>query len=335
MNNKILHIMTLDKFLPPFIEFVNKYFNSNEHLFVVLGKNNDKFGKLDAKNIVFIDQKIKSLHLLVLMNRARKLILHGLWSHKLNQILFINPWFYKKCYWVMWGGDFYFPEKQSILQRYTIKKMGHFITYIKGDYELVEKCYGSKGIYHECFMYPSNLYKEYSVEERKHKTINIQVGNSADPTNNHLEVFMRLKKHKDKDINIFAPLSYGDKKYAKEVIRKGKEIFKDKFKPITEFMPFEKYLYFLGKIDIAIFAHERQQAMGNIITLLGLGKKVYIRSDLVSWSFFKKHKLNIYDIDTIKLDNLSNELKIFNKMKIEFLFSKEVLIMRLQKVFYE
>lgn len=38
-------------------------------------------------------------------------------------------------------------------------------------------------------------------------------------------------------------------------------------------MPFEEYLGLLAKIDIAILNHKRQQAMGNITTLLGLGKK--------------------------------------------------------------
>ena len=43
-------------------------------------------------------------------------------------------------------------------------------------------------------------------------------------------------------------------------------------------MPFNQYLEFLGKIDIAIFNHRRQQGFGNAITLLGLGKKVYLNS---------------------------------------------------------
>lgn len=53
----------------------------------------------------------------------------------------------------------------------------------------------------------------------------------------------------------------------RKVIIKGKELFGEKFIPLTEFMTFEKYLEFLGSIDIAIFAHKRQQAMGNTITI--------------------------------------------------------------------
>jgi hypothetical protein len=34
-------------------------------------------------------------------------------------------------------------------------------------------------------------------------------------------------------------------------------------------MPFDEYLNLLAKVDIVIFKHKRQQAMGNITTLLG------------------------------------------------------------------
>ena len=79
----------------------------------------------------------------------------------------------------MWGGDFYFPKKQSWIKKQVIKKIAHFITYIKGDYELAQKWYGSSGEYHECFMYPSNLYKEYDITQERHTNINIQLGNSS------------------------------------------------------------------------------------------------------------------------------------------------------------
>jgi hypothetical protein len=56
--------------------------------------------------------------------------------------------------------------------------------------------------------------------------------------------------------------------HAKLVIAQGHEWFGDKLVPMTGFMPFEQYLEFLKSFDIAIFNHQRQQAMGNTITLL-------------------------------------------------------------------
>ena len=65
-----------------------------------------------------------------------------------------------------------------------------------------------------------------------------------------------------KDIQIICPLSDGNKEYAEAVINKGKEIFGCNFKPLQEFIPFEQYLDIVSKIDVAIFKHDRQQAIG-------------------------------------------------------------------------
>ena len=336
MKNSIIHIMVSEeKFAFPFIKFVNNHFPLDKHLFVILGMKNDKFEKLISKNIIFIDEKIKYLSLILLLNYSNKIILHGLWSQRINQILFVNPWLYKKCYWVMWGGDFYFPEKQPFLQRYTIKSIGHFVTYIKGDYELAKKWYGAKGTYHECFMYSSNLYKEYNVIESKHETINIQIGNSADSTNNHIEILQRLSKYADEDIKIFIPLSYGDENYAKEVIMKGKKMFGNKFKPMVDFMPFNEYLKFLGSIDIAIFAHKRQQAMGNTITLLGLGKKVYMRSDVTPWKFLQDIDIKVFDVEKMELNIISEDVKSKNINKTKKYFSHKNLLNQWKRIINE
>ena len=208
------------------------------------------------------------------MKEADKIILHGFWYDKLCEIFLENEEFFEKTYWNMWGGDFYFPDKQSNLKKEMIKNIRNFITYIKDDLEYVKKHYGAYGSLYNSFMYPSNMYKKILFKKKNTKTINIQVGNSADPTNNHLEVFKKDAQIDKKHIKIFVPLVYGDEQYAKKVIFEGKKLFKSKFIAIKKRMPYKKYLQFLFNIDIAIFAHERQQAMGNTITLLGKGKKV-------------------------------------------------------------
>jgi hypothetical protein len=333
----IMHIAPLDKFIPPFIQFVNSNFDNVKHRFFVLKtiKKQEQYQlPKNINNLYLITGYFKNVFAFFrYLYQSEKIIIHGLFSRALVLLLFLQPWLLKKCYWVMWGGDFYFPEKQSWLKKQVIKRMGHFITYIKGDYELVQKWYGANGEYHECFMYSSNLYKEYNIKPKEHDTINIQLGNSADPTNNHIEVLQSLVRFKDENIQIFVPLSYGNKDYAEEVITYGKELFGDKFVALTEFMPFETYLEFLSEIDIAIFAHKRQQAMGNTITLLGLGKKVYLDSKTVQFDFFKKHDVEIFDVNDIDLQILNQKKASENKEKIKYLFSKEVLLDGLQRIF--
>lgn len=335
MKNKIIHIMKLDKFNASYIDFVNTNFEKQDHKFIFLHKKKYEYGLTKNHDVIWIENIFKKFYLLKELYKADKIIIHGLWVSYFNKLLFIQPWLLKKCYHVMWGGDFYFPNKQKWIKKQVIKKMGHFITYIKGDYELLKKWYGSNGKYHECFMYHSNLYREYNISENKSDVINIQLGNSANPTNNHIEVLEKLLKYKNENIKIFAPLSYGSKKNMEKVIKKGKELFGEKFIPLTDFMSYEKYLEFLGKIDIAIFAHNRQQGMGNIITLLGLGKKVYLRSDISSYELFRELNINVFNLNRLDLQKIDKLEKNKNIDNIKNWFNTKNYLKQQQKLFEE
>lgn len=279
---------------------------------------------------------------MIAMQSSEKIIIHGLFDIRLVRLLAISPWLLKKCYWVMWGGDLYHYQFRSrgfrsnineLFRAFVIKHFGHLITHIKGDYELAKEWYDTSGQWHECFMYPSNLYKDYPLQPKVHDTINIQVGNSADPSNNHLEVLQKLKAFRDQAIRIYVPLSYGDIEYAKKIISFGQENFGEKFIPLSDFMPFEIYLNLLAQIDIAIFNHRRQQGMGNTTTLLGLGKKVYIRSDVTPWKFYAKLGVNLYNVAEVNLDLILPNVAQKNRNIISDYFSKEKLTNQLKEVF--
>lgn len=166
-----------------------------------------------------------------------------------------------------------------------------------------------------------------------HTGINILVGNSADPSNNHLAIFDKLEAFKHEDIHIYAPLTYGNQKYAQEIIAEGQRRFGNKFEPLTEHLPFEQYLRFLGKIDIAIYNHRRQQAMGNTISLLGLGKKVYMRSDVTQWEFFKNYEIAVYDVDRFEITTGAEIHLEANKARVKNLFSEKTFIRQLNEIF--
>lgn len=311
-GKKILHVASCDKFLPPFIDFVNKHFIAKGHEFLL--KSGMADGELkDSDNIHLAGKsKVSKLkyyfRLIIKMHLADKVILHSLLDIKIVQILFFTPWLLKKCYWMVWGADLYTYQSgtknfkwkvKEFFRRRVISNLGHLVTYLEGDVALARKWYGAKGRYHECLMYTSNLYKEHKIPENKEAIVNIQIGNSADPSNNHIEVLEKLLPFKNENICIFVPLSYGEQEYALQVIVQGRKWFGDKFKPLTEFMSFEDYLSFLGSIDIAIFNHGRQQAMGNTITLLGLGKTVYIRSETTQWQLFEQKGIKVGDVGNL------------------------------------
>ncbi len=330
-----MHLMFIDKFIPPFIDFVNQNFSLNKNLFVIYGSGDGRIKYRPVYPNVILLKKIQDFNLiLTYFHIAKKIIIHGLFLEDVINFLINQKNFpFEKIYWVAWGGDFYFPEIQSESKKRLIKKIKHIITYVKGDFDLICKWYKLNAMYHECFMYPSNLFKQTDIKTNHHNSINIQIGNSATKTNNHFEIFDKLLKYKEENIKLFVPLSYGDESYAKIVIKKGKDIFGDKFIPLNELLPLNDYLKLLDEIDIAIFAHNRQQGMGNIITLLGLGKKVYMRSDITPWQLFNEIGVKVYDIKNLDITPIDEETSRKNHEIVKNYFSEERLKEQLINLF--
>ncbi|WP_404401758.1 TDP-N-acetylfucosamine:lipid II N-acetylfucosaminyltransferase [Idiomarina seosinensis] len=347
----ILHIAKLDKFIPPFIKFTNDNFPPEDHEFYLYG-DESRYKVNHAHNVIFnrkggILGTLYYLRLIPKLIRSRKIVIHGLFDGWLVMLLALMPFVLNKCYWVVWGGDLYKyqtpkltlkAKTKELIRAFVIKRLGHLVTYIPGDVELARKWYGAKGLYHECLMYLSNIVETSlsndSGSTMKNKsTVNILVGNSADPTNNHVEVFDKLSSFKDKNIQIFAPLSYGNPDYARAVIDYGSTIFSEKFTALTDFMQIEDYRRFLASIDIAVFNHSRQQGMGNTITLLGMGKKVYLRKGASHSEFFLKMGLKVEDVEHIDLLRLPESVAEHNSSCVSRYFNKNNLIEQLKQIF--
>lgn len=330
----ILHVMHYDKFIEPFIDFVNDNFDLSNHKFIII--NNPMQEVLEKfKNVEFLnsDDELNN-KVLEYIKKSEKTILHGLFRKRINELLYNNSELLKKTYWVMWGGDFYFPEKQDEIQKYIIRNVAYLVTGTDGEVEYVRKNYDARGKHLKAFVYPSNLFKEITLKERNDtSSLNILIGNSSTITNQHIEVFNKLEKFKNKDMNIFVPLSYGDFQYGMQVMKHGYEMFGNKFKPIIDFMAEDKYYEFLSTIDIAFFNHNRQQGMGNIITLLGFGKTVFMNSSTSTFGMFKQEGLKVFDMKNFSLDLLKIEEKEKNIEIIKKTFSKENFTEELKRVF--
>lgn len=348
----ILHVANLDKFIPPFIAFVNENFDAKRHSFLVLG-NNKKHPVLEQKNLRICRPTLAGLlkyygRLFKDAQCAEKIILHGLFDIRLVILLSMMPWVLKKCYWVIWGGDLYSyktpkPRKRDKIKEafraFVIKRLGYLVSYIPGDVELARKWYKVKGKHKECLMYLSNIVDDKFIEKVSQlnkltsKTINIVVGNSADPSNNHIEILKKLTVYKKHDIRLIVPLSYGDNKHAGKVISYGYQEFGDKFEPLNDFMPLDDYLQILYSADIAIFNHERQQAMGNTISLLGMGKTVYMREGVSQLEFLESLGIELRKLDDFDLSCLPVESKKNNQKIVREYFSKRQLLRHWNTIF--
>lgn len=341
----IVHIFnsTNHKFSEPFFDLIEKNFPVNNQCFIVLGNYaRQKFKRRENLIILNSQNEAENLrNLLFQMKKAEKIFVHSLFSPYLVLLLFLQPWLLKKSYWVLWGGDLYhykFRNKNlksnfyEFIRKRVIKNFGHIVALIPGDYYLAKKWYKTKAQYHYAF-YPNPIDYDYldKIKNSKKETdrIVIQVGNSADPTNKHIEILNKLSRFKEKDIEIITPLSYGDQQWAKKVTEAGKKLYGEKYKPLLEFLPPEEYGKILNSVDVAIFNHDRQQAVGNILALLHLGKKVFIKNDITTWDFLNKKGLtvyNTYDIDKLSFEEfifVDESLKEKNRKIIEKEFSED------------
>ena len=341
---KNLHIMFNEKFISSYIKFVNDNLDMNEHYFIVIGGVSVKKMPipeyLNVRYISFEEEFniflkfIKQVYILyhVLLKEAKnseQVYFHGLFHKKTILFLYIFRKLLKKSNWIVWGGDLYCFQNRNYeslknriwykIDDYVKGNIEYVNTLVPGDYDIAKRYYNVKGKYKE-MRYPCELVE---MDLDKFKIVNkretyIQVGNSGNPSNNHLEVLKCLEKYKDFDIKIFAVLSYaGTKEYVNKVKNYGEKLFGSKFIAIMDFMPYEKYWEYLSNIDILIFNHKRQQGLGNIVMLSYFEKKIYLRSDISSWDYLTGNiGLRLNDYAQIQNKILRN-LKIIMHVEIE------------------
>lgn len=322
-----LHVFnnTNHKFSETFFDFIESNFCKNNHFFVIIGDYSKNNFKLRDNLIILNSERVvdNKRKLLELLYKAQKIFIHNFSFQMWVNLVFIShTQVIKKCYWIIWGGDLYYYKfrKKSlksdiyeIFRKIFIKNVNSIISLVGGDYELAREWYDTKAKYYHSF-YPNPVDYRYLDKIRSNEInkdeVYIQIGNSADPSNKHIEIFEFLSKFKDEKIKIFCPLSYGDNKYAIETSKVGKNIFGDKFIPMFNLLGTKEYGEFLNSIDIAIFNHDRQQGLGNILSLLYLEKKVYIKNDITPWKYFTDLKISIFNTYEIKEDSFESLKKI-------------------------
>jgi len=161
----------------------------------------------------------------------------------------------------------------------------------------------------------------------------ILVGNSANPSNNHIDIFKILKDIRIDHGKIIVPLSYGDVyNYRDKIIVKGKEYFMDRFEPILDFLEFEKFTKIISECKAIILNHIRQQAAGMIMTALWYGKKVFMNKRSTLFQFYKKRNAIIFSNDEITEDSLFSPLSESevneNRQVLEDYYSEEKVMQR-------
>jgi hypothetical protein len=213
------------------------------------------------------------------------------------------------------------------------KMIGFCVSYIKEDFNVFKSVYPNNKAQ---FFYSTLLNLEQYIGaiflNKEVNGNNILIGNSNSEECNHIDVFQFLSgKLNNAKTKVYVPLSYGsNEKYKQSVLHEGQNLLGNKFNPLLDFMSLEEYVNILSSCGVGIFYHYRQQAMGNIIALLWLGARVYLSSKNPAYHYFKRVGVKVYDLDidfdVYETSCLLNEDRIHNRLILDSIFSKEVVL---------
>lgn len=317
-NNKkvIVHISTDEKFLVGYVNFMKKYMQDYQHVFII---ESSRYIEFDDNEDVYFVASIRNAYgnrkLYGLLQNADKIIISGLFSINLYYSMMPKKIF-SKTYIHLWGGDFYClrEKKQGFsewLDRTTrlicIKRCAGIIMLIEKEYEVFYEICGIDKLNFIAEMpmdieditvcLDENLQLPISVDKER---TNVLVGNSATEENLHLEVFRLLHDYANEEYELYVPLSYGNDTYKEIVLKKGCELFREHFHPLLEYMPEATYINLLNTMDIGIFNNNRQQATRNIEIMLQLGKTLYMRDDTTMYAFYTKRGITLHNVSDIQ-----------------------------------
>ncbi len=217
----------------------------------------------------------------------------------------------KHVAWVMWGGDLYNPIKFKRPARFLNGFIDSIYSLVDGDFKLFKDHYGDRDCYTIGYPYPG-LYGDFNYESETNKQPLIIVGNSGDKGNNHLDVLQILATKKDiKDYQILLPVSYNlDDDYEEILIQSIKNLgLENNTKLEKEFIRPEVYMQMVISSFMFIGAHDRQQALGNILGSIYGGNHTIIKETILvndeerenpSWPMLQEHGFQVQDLSVLE-----------------------------------
>lgn len=165
------------------------------------------------------------------------------------------------------------------LKAKAFSRVRRFYNYNKYNYQILKDNFDTPAEF-VYFIYP----RIFDVPEFKEgvelpigvdtEQLNVVIGNSANYSNNHLEVMDAITPNES--LVLWVPLSYGNQDYAGYLQRIGERKFGANFRVLSDYLPAEQYFEFLKKMDAGLFGNYRPMGMGNITILLTLGKALFM-----------------------------------------------------------
>ncbi len=339
MNN-VIHVFPYTIFA---VNYVNSFFEDKKrnHIFYLYGDRNimskDEMIFNNDSNVVYEGDDSRHKRLEEIVRKSSIIVLQCLpesldFSYELFKLLelvdillVIAPWGRE----ILRTSDLYKTSNKELIcsidqmKMYFVKKSQAILMDEYG-YKRVKKIYGLNSGKKRVLFNNVRVVADYEIESlknivRKDKNrITIMVGHRGTESSNH-EVGFNYLKLLDSKVNVFCPLSIGEKKYIEHIIECGETLFEDRFIYNRKWMKKKDYYeYLCENVDIAIFNTETAEGIVTSLFLLSMGIKVYLTGEL--FSFFKEIGFKVFSFEENLRESdflipLSKEEKEYNYKK--------------------
>lgn len=343
----LVHCVVDDKFIDGMIDVFDTFTKDQVHHYIYLNDNiTYKFRyikKSDRISIVRYSSFIGFLD----QHKVNAILLHSISSIRLSILPIVDKKI--KIVWLAWGYDiytyptfghplvkiknYYKPKTLKLIRNFSswkirMKQEVYYYLHLRGLKKSIRRIDYFSGVLpiEYSFLTHWNFFKaeqvffnytslnnricEENINDPIVKGNDILIGNSADPSNNHLDVFEKLSDINISGMQLYVPLSYGgNARYITVVKNQGKEHFNHSFVPLENFLPLEEYSRIVSSCSNVIMYHERQQAMGNIFMALWNGCKVFLSETSVTYKYLKSCGYHVFSLDRDK--NLLSKSTMF------------------------
>lgn len=271
-------------------------------------------------------------------------------KRKVKQLKLYPRFFPKGKPWQWYRAKNWWKFKKEVRKEYlekleTIKRIDYIvITEHSGpEVELVKKLYPGCKAKHavNCFDQNFDIAKHMPLKPvpEGNEPIKILFGNSSDPNGNHMDAIRYLEQKIKTPFEVYSFLSYGDPESKDWTIEYAKKHLGDRFHAITDYMDRQSFVQFVQEMDVIMMFHNRQQAEGNIMTALSLGKPVFMKTRNPQFDMLKRMGVKpVYDVlkmHTVDLRKAIVEAQVHREetmQAIDMEYSDETRLRNLKKL---